>query len=99
MPTGDIKFRDEYSEAPAYMKQFTDIPIGTVLYQLIGHRTPYDYEGLVTLGDLVTTDKCVTSFYGDTKLNFKHQYLNEDRELMPEWSLNYDLGCPRCPIS
>jgi len=98
VPTGDIKFREEYSELSEFMKQFTDLPVGTVLYQLRGHQSPDDKEG-VLLGDVVTTDNCVTSLYGDTKLFFKHQYINEDKDLKPEWADGYDFECtPYCVI-
>merc|ERR1711944_32339 len=98
VPTRDIKFREEYSELPEFMKQFTDLPVGTVLYQLRGHQSPDDEEG-VLLGDVVTTDNCVTSLYGDTKLFFKHQYINEDKDLMSEWADGYDFECtPYCVI-
>ena len=80
------------------MKQFTDLPVGTVLYQLRGHQNPGDKEG-VLLGDVVTTDNCVTSNYGDTKLFFQHQYIDEDKNLKPEWADGYDFECtPYCVI-
>ena len=98
VPTGDIKFREEYSELEPFNKQFTDLPVGTVLYQLRGHQNPGDTEG-VLLGDVVTTDNCVTSNYGDTKLFFKHQYIDEDKNLKPEWADGYDFECtPYCVI-
>ena len=75
-----------------FLKQFTDLPVGTVLYQLRGYKSPKDTEGVV-LGAVVTTDNCVTSQYGDTKLFFQHQYLDEDKELKPEWADAYDFGC------
>jgi len=99
VPTGDIKFREEYSDLAPFMKQFTDLPVGTILYQLRGHLSPDDKEG-VLLGDVITTDACVTSHYGDTKLFFKHQYINEDKDLKPEWADAYDFECtPYCVIS
>ena len=96
VPTGDVKFREEYSEVNEFMKQFTDLPAGTTLYTLRGHQSPDDKDGLF-LGNVVTTDKCVTSLYGDTKLFFKHQYINEDKEAKTEWADAYDEGCtPYC---
>ena len=98
MPTGDINFDEEFLELADFNKQFTDLPVGTVLYQLRGHQSPEDKDG-VLLGDVVTTDKCVTSHYGDTKLFFKHQYIDEDRNLKPEWADGYDFECtPYCVI-
>jgi len=92
VPTGEINFREEYSEVGGFLQQFEDLDVGTTLYTLKGHQTPDDNEG-ITIGNVVTTDKCVTSLYGDTKLFFKHQYINEDRDLMPEWAADYDKEC------
>ena len=79
-----------------FYKQFDDIAVGTAIYELRGHQDPDDVEG-VSLGNVVTTDKCVTSLYGDSKLFFKHQYLNEDIALRPEWAAAYQAGCtPFC---
>ena len=78
------------------MKQFVDIENGTAIYTLRGHESPDDEEGL-PLGDVVITDKFVTSLYGDTRLFFKHQYIDEDKELMPDWANGYDAECtPYC---
>ena len=91
-------FREEYSESGAFLKQFEDLDVGTTLYTLKGHLNPDDDEG-ITMGNVVTTEKCVTSLYGDTKLFFKHQYINEDKDLMPEWADGYDKECtPYCVV-
>ena len=42
-----------------------------------GMRNPEDSE-MVTLGDVVTTDNCVSTKFGDTKLFFKHQWIEDD---------------------
>ena len=42
-----------------------------------GMRNPEDSEGFV-LGDVVTTDNCLSSKFGDTKLFFKHQWIEDD---------------------
>ena len=56
------------------------------------HRGPEDIEGIV-LGDVITSEKCTSSLYGDTKLFFKHQWIEDDIALKPEWALNYYDGC------
>ena len=53
---------------------------------------PDDVAGL-DLGAAITTDECVTSLYGDTKLFFKHQYIDDDKEAKPEWAEAYDKEC------
>ena len=99
VPTGDINFREDYSKLSDFMKQFTDLPANTTLYKLKGHRSPGDENGML-LGDVVTTEKCVTSYYGDTKLFFQHQYIKEDIKLRPEWEEDYNKECtPYCLFS
>ena len=81
------------------MKQFTDLPAETTLYKLKGHTSPEDEDG-VPLGDVVTTDKCVTSLYGDTKLFFQHQYIEDDKALRQDWADGYDKQCTKyCLLS
>ena len=78
----------------AFMRQFDDIATGTKLYTLKAHKDPDDAEGTV-LGDVITTDKCVSSKFGDTRLFFRHQRIEEDKALRPEWANAFDDYCNR----
>ena len=83
--TGEVNFHEEKpSSMEEFMQQFDDIAVGTNLYTLKGHQNPDDLEG-ITLGNVVTTDKCISSKYGDTHLAFKHQWIEDDIALKPEW--------------
>ena len=73
MPTGAVNFREEPSTEAEFYKQFDEIAAGTAIYELRGHQSPDDEEGWV-IGNVVTTDKCVTSLYGDTKMFFNTNY-------------------------
>jgi len=44
----------------------------------------------VLLGEMVTTSECTTSAYGDAKLQFRHQRIEEDWALRPEFLEQYD---------
>jgi len=92
IPTGAVNFREEPSTNDEFYKQFDTIATGTAIYELRGYQSPEDTEGWV-IGNVVTTDKCVTSTYGDTKMFFRHQYIAEDKALRPEWAEAYDTGC------
>ena len=81
-PSSMIKFLD----------QFKSIPRGTKIYTLKAHLSPSDKTGM-TLGDLVISKECVTNNFGDTKLAFKHQWIEEDIKLKPEWSSAYYNQC------
>ena len=77
-------------DAPAshaeYQAQYDGIKTGTKLYTVVAYQSPDDSAG-VTLGDLVVSDDCVGgSSFGDTKLFFKHQWIEDDVALRPQWS-------------
>ena len=88
-PTGNITFEEHFLGLDAFMQQFREIPAGSIVYQIIAYQNPTDNIGIY-LGDVVTKNKCVTSYFGDTKLFFKHQYITEDMELRPEWAEAYE---------
>ena len=90
MPTGGIEFKENFVDTRDFMEQFGDIPVGSTLYGLRGHQNPDDQEGIY-MGEIVTTDNCASSsYFGDTKLFFKHQYITEDVALRPEWADAYN---------
>ena len=75
------------------MQQFVDdIPAGTELYSWIAHDNPEDIEG-TELAKLVIVDGCFPSKFGDEKLFFQHQRIEEDIELRPEWEAAYMTDC------
>ena len=80
-----------------FIDQFKAIPVGSSLYTVMAHSSPDDEAGSV-LGSVVTTDNCVTSMFGDTKLFFRHRPVEEDMALRPEWSSAYmnDCGTENC---
>ena len=92
-PTEDVQFsEDRPVDQKDLMARFTSIPVGSKLYSLKVYLSPDDQVGLV-LGDLVTIDNCVTSHFGDTQLFFKHQGIEEDVALNPQWTDAYYDEC------
>ena len=92
-PTEDVQFsEDRPVDQKDFMARFTSIPIGSKLYSLKAYLSPDDQVGMV-LGDLVTIDNCVTSHFGDTQLFFKHQGIEEDVALNPQWTDAYYEDC------
>ena len=92
-PTGDVNFRVEESPILEFMQQFIDnVPAGTELYSFVAHANPEDTEGM-ELAKLVVPDGCFPSKYGDEKLFFQHQRIEEDIELKPEWESAYMTEC------
>lgn len=82
---------------PASMQEFLNrlidaVPEGSEVYTIKAKRSPKDEIGF-ELGSIVTTDECVSSYFGDSRLAFKHQGIDEDKALRPEWAAAYDEGC------
>ena len=73
-PNTEIAFK---SERPTSMKeflgQFESLPKGTKLYTMKAMQNPDDQDGFL-LGELVTTEQCVSSYFGDTRMHFRHQW-------------------------
>ena len=89
----DVHFQETRPDSmETFMAQFDTIEVGTSVYKVRAFSGPEDSEGSI-LGNIVTTDKCVPSHYGDTKLFFKHQQLEDDINLRPEWATAYYDDC------
>ena len=89
----DVQFMEHTpASMEEFMAQFDAIPVGTTVYTLKAYLSPEDSEGMV-LGNVVTTDNCVSSLYGDTRMFFKHQYIEDDIALKPEWTDAYFDKC------
>ena len=89
----DVHFQEAKPDSmEAFMSQFDSIEVGTTVYTLRAYSSPDDTEGTL-LGNVVTTDNCVSSNYGDTQMFFKHQWIEDDITLKPEWADAYYDGC------
>jgi len=69
------------------MSQLSDIRAGSKLFDVYTYSSPTaKKEGKrEKFGTLTTTSQCVQSLYGDNKLFFRHQRMEEDFALKPEW--------------
>lgn len=86
-PTDAVRnmFPDEYSGV-WYTEQLMSIEEGTTLFHVYGMDAPTELGGVEhSMGDLITTSVLTTTTFGDKTLFFRHQALEEDIALMPEW--------------
>eukprot|EP00327_Prymnesium_parvum_P010960 CAMPEP_0184377666 /NCGR_PEP_ID=MMETSP0007-20130409/2454_1 /TAXON_ID=97485 /ORGANISM="Prymnesium parvum, Strain Texoma1" /LENGTH=453 /DNA_ID=CAMNT_0026721659 /DNA_START=19 /DNA_END=1380 /DNA_ORIENTATION=+ len=79
-------------------------PIGTTLFTMYACGEPAGSAEMkptdgglakacarpLKLGDIVTTSKCTPSAFGDAKLFIRHQRVEEDWKLKPDWLNQYD---------
>lgn len=86
-------------------QEMASFPVGTTLYTVYGCQSPKGDESLPTdgevgnicgnpflMGDLKTTTQCLTSKYGDEAFHIRHQRIEEDWQLRPDFlrSGSYD---------
>ena len=90
-PTGDVNFRHEESSLQEFSEQWNTIPKGAAIYSFIAHSSPEDSVGK-ELGKIVV-DGCTTSKFGDERLFFSHQRIEEDIQLRPNWRNAYLEDC------
>ena len=82
-------FQEEPLSNKDFLQQFIDkIPDGTPIYSFVAYEDPEDIEG-TELGKVVNVGKCYASQYGDEKLFFRHQRVEEDMKLRPQWAWDY----------
>jgi len=86
-PTGAASFEDKRKSNDDLMKELSGISPGTELFNLYAFASPTDklQGNRISLGTLKTTDTCHQSLFGDLDLMFRHQRMEEDFALAPEW--------------
>jgi len=69
------------------LQQLSGIPEGSTIYNVVAYATPADkVAGKKTpIGTLSTTSSCHRSLFGDLSLFFRHQRMEEDFALAPQW--------------
>lgn len=83
-PTGDIEFPQDYQGD--YLNQLKTIKSGSTLWSVYGLDAPEELGGQEHLiGSLVTTADMTTSRFGDETLFFRHELMDVDLGLKPEW--------------
>ena len=83
-----------------FLNDLKSIPSLTVLFEVFGWDAPPQLGGKrIMIGELQTHSAIVTSKWGDENLFIRHQKLDEDLKLKPQWtpySASYKLG-GKCP--
>jgi len=85
-PEDPMQFSMDFSarDRPvALLKALTNIPQGTHLYNVLAKASPT--APWKNLGKVFTRSKSVTSNFGDTRLSFRHQRMEEDFMWHPDW--------------
>jgi len=86
-PAGNLKFANTKKTNSELLRELATIKAGTKLFDVYTVADPaHEKAGKRTfLGSLSTTSQCHQSLFGDQKLFFRHQRMEEDFALRPEW--------------
>ena len=87
-PTTQFNWSSTFTEDP--LEQLMKMPSGSEIWKIYGLDAPKELGGQEHLvGSLVTTSETVKSFYGDDMLLIRHQRVEDDIKLKPEWTNSY----------
>jgi len=104
VPNTEVQ-RENTTTQTALDDLMASIPVNTRLFSVYACEGPSEKDSLsrptegsveeacgypLKLGDVVTTSYCTTSKYGDERLHFRHQRIEEDWILRPEFFQKYD---------
>lgn len=88
--SGEVEFDDSTTPTDeGLLKDLTSIPVGTHVWDVYAKASPK--AEAKKLGAVKTTSECVQSIFGDMKLAFKHQRMEADFTLRPEWMPDVNL--------
>lgn len=69
-----------------YVSQLESVPADSKLYEVYARNAPDELNGEeVLIGTIVLDGKLVKSKWGDDNLFIRHQMMNDDTDIHPEW--------------
>jgi hypothetical protein len=70
-------------EQAELMNKLTEVPVNVALFDIFAYESPT--AAPQKIGSFVPNDSCVTSQFGDADFFIRHQRIEEDWALRPEW--------------
>jgi hypothetical protein len=101
-PHSDVKGKisNKYHGDMAYLDDLKNIEAGSHLYNVYATHKPTQIGGKeIMIGTLKLHGDLISSKWGDENLYFRHQRMDDDLKLKPEWEPyvgRYSLG-GKCP--
>lgn len=95
-PTEEMQalFPDEFEST--LTEQLKVIPLGTMLYHIY---TKSDYYAAAEhIGDIILTSTLQGSKFGDERLFFRHQFMDDDFDMHPEWQVPECVNSRTCNV-
>ena len=106
VPSSVPSFPDEFVQTMP--EQLMTVSSGTELYKVYAMDAPTELGGTEThIADMILTSKLTTSLWGDQHLFFRHQNMQDDVDIKPEWDQYMDKwtglsgfrSCPRSSLN
>lgn len=85
--SSNVQFPTKAVDQSTMQSMLGSIPVGTSLFDVYAFASPLDdqNDNGILLGSMVTTSECLNSKFGDNSLFFRHQRVEDDWQLQPEW--------------
>ena len=86
-PSGEVEFpstvADGYTD---YTEQLASIPLATNLWDIYAMDKPVELGGTeMKIGQMILNSQLTTSNWGDEHMYFRHERMEDDLALRPEW--------------
>ena len=89
-PTGLINFPSQTYDRTTF-EYLTDIPVDSILYNVYARDKPEELGGQwAHIADIKLKSQLLTSYWGDTKMHFRHYRHDDDFVLEPTWAAYAD---------
>lgn len=84
-PTGEFEFPSDTYDVP-FEQYLQTIPAGSVLFNVYAMDKPEELGGAeAKIAEFKTASTMVTSYWGDEHMYFRHQLMDDDLKIHPEW--------------
>jgi len=83
----EISFSDVKKSNEDLLGELASIPVGSKIWNVYTYASPKDRiaGNKKFLGEMTTIEQCHPSLFGDEHMFFRHQRMEEDFALVPEW--------------
>jgi len=69
-----------------WLEDLTKVPANSTIYEIHAYDKPVPMGGTLSkIGDLTLNGSLIKSKFGDENLFYRHQYMDDDLKLKPEW--------------
>ena len=95
-PTGEFNFPSDTYDRTTFEYLAEDIPVDSILYHVYARDKPEELGGeWAHIADIKLKSQLQTSYWGDTKMHFRHYRHDDDFLYEPTWAQYADPFIPQ----